>query len=326
MSAAGAPATAGPGTVTVGPATAADRPALAELARAAGVPAPAPERTWAARGPAGGILGFLTERRAPGGGRDRPLLEAPVVHLPATALGPDRLALLLLRRALGTAEGAHSGVALARREPAPAAGAGPRARVHAPDRLLAQEGWEPWLHRLELHHPLTLAAPPAGMRFASFRPSREPTFAGLYRASFRGSLDRAAAAVAADPDADWAALRRGAGREAWRSWFCLEDPVRGAVGLCCLTATGTSGGWCVQYLGVVPSARGRGYGRWLAEEAVRRAATQGAPELTLEVDRENTPALGAYRAAGFAIRHPVTVFAARGRAGVPARGGRDEPG
>ncbi|HUY60922.1 MAG TPA: D-alanyl-D-alanine carboxypeptidase, partial [Candidatus Dormibacteraeota bacterium] len=65
MSGAGAPAPGSPGAPSVGAATPQDRAARAQLAEAAGVPAPDPGRTWVARGPAGDLLGFLTERPPP---------------------------------------------------------------------------------------------------------------------------------------------------------------------------------------------------------------------------------------------------------------------
>lgn len=53
------------------------------------------------------------------------------------------------------------------------------------------------------------------------------------------------------------------------------------------------------YMGLIPEARGRGWGVHLALEAQKIAATSGAEYLVLSVDAANMPALRHYQAAGF---------------------------
>jgi ribosomal protein S18 acetylase RimI-like enzyme len=55
----------------------------------------------------------------------------------------------------------------------------------------------------------------------------------------------------------------------------------------------------LSYLGVVPSARGRGLGGELVRFAVAHAAAAGCPALTLSVDARNGPAARLYRRHGF---------------------------
>jgi [ribosomal protein S18]-alanine N-acetyltransferase len=50
---------------------------------------------------------------------------------------------------------------------------------------------------------------------------------------------------------------------------------------------------------VLPRARGRGYGRQLIEEAMRRLYREAARICFLEVDRDNRAAVGLYRSLGF---------------------------
>jgi [ribosomal protein S18]-alanine N-acetyltransferase len=54
-------------------------------------------------------------------------------------------------------------------------------------------------------------------------------------------------------------------------------------------------------IAVRPNSRGRGFGRMLMDEALRRLHRAGASACFLEVDRGNAPALALYRSLGFAV-------------------------
>lgn len=54
-------------------------------------------------------------------------------------------------------------------------------------------------------------------------------------------------------------------------------------------------------IAVRPAVRGRGLGRMLMDEALRRLHRAGAAACFLEVDRANTVALALYRSLGFAV-------------------------
>jgi ribosomal protein S18 acetylase RimI-like enzyme len=58
-------------------------------------------------------------------------------------------------------------------------------------------------------------------------------------------------------------------------------------------------GWDILYLGVVPEARRRGFGRELTRKALREANAVSAPQLTLAVDARNRPAWNLYKSLGF---------------------------
>jgi ribosomal protein S18 acetylase RimI-like enzyme len=62
------------------------------------------------------------------------------------------------------------------------------------------------------------------------------------------------------------------------------------------------------YMGLAPWARGRGLGRCLVDEAMRRATFLGADLLIAAVDATNTPARRVYEAAGFATWSRRFVF------------------
>ncbi len=57
--------------------------------------------------------------------------------------------------------------------------------------------------------------------------------------------------------------------------------------------------WEIVYMGIVPEARGQGFGLSLARHAGWLASRAGAERLVLAVDAANAPAIDAYAAAGF---------------------------
>ena len=82
----------------------------------------------------------------------------------------------------------------------------------------------------------------------------------------------------------------------------VADDGKQLVGYC-LAALGTRPrvGW-VLGLGVLPESRGAGHGRSLVAEAVRRVAADGAQEVRLFVDPENSIAIHIYETLGFRVR------------------------
>ncbi len=66
----------------------------------------------------------------------------------------------------------------------------------------------------------------------------------------------------------------------------------------------------VAYVGVVPEARGRGFGRELMHQALRAADEAGVARLTLSVDARNQPAWDLYTSLGFEAVEQREVFLA----------------
>src|SRR5690606_684037 len=77
---------------------------------------------------------------------------------------------------------------------------------------------------------------------------------------------------------------------------------------CALLTEHFNDDWELSYLGVVPEARGRGFGLALIRQAQWLAAQAKAPHLTLAVDAGNAPAISVYSAAGFKTQQPSSVF------------------
>jgi ribosomal protein S18 acetylase RimI-like enzyme len=83
--------------------------------------------------------------------------------------------------------------------------------------------------------------------------------------------------------------------EHWRLALDRERPIGVALG----TEVPESAAWDLSYLGVVPEARRRGYGRELAVSMLREAQQGQASKLIVAVDERNEPALQLYRELGF---------------------------
>jgi ribosomal protein S18 acetylase RimI-like enzyme len=66
----------------------------------------------------------------------------------------------------------------------------------------------------------------------------------------------------------------------------------------------------VAYVGVVPGARGRGFGRAIMGWALREAALSGIGRVTLSVDARNEPAWRLYRRLGFEAQDEREVYLA----------------
>jgi ribosomal protein S18 acetylase RimI-like enzyme len=81
-------------------------------------------------------------------------------------------------------------------------------------------------------------------------------------------------------------------------WWLALDGDR-PVGVLLLTAVPEWEAWDVAYVGVVPEARRRGWGRELMHKALRAAHASDAAQLTLSVDGRNRPAWSLYLDLGF---------------------------
>ena len=102
---------------------------------------------------------------------------------------------------------------------------------------------------------------------------------------------------------------RAAGKFDPRLWFLALAGGR-PVGVLMLTESPETLDWEASYVGVVPAARRRGFGRELMLKALAEARAAGAPSLTLSVDARNQPARDLYRDLGFESYDRREVFLA----------------
>jgi ribosomal protein S18 acetylase RimI-like enzyme len=73
------------------------------------------------------------------------------------------------------------------------------------------------------------------------------------------------------------------------------------VGVALATLTPETGEWDVTYVGIVPEARRRGFGREIMLKVLCEARAADAPGVTLSVDGRNHPAQSLYRTLGFEV-------------------------
>ncbi|MFZ8477881.1 GNAT family N-acetyltransferase, partial [Staphylococcus aureus] len=78
--------------------------------------------------------------------------------------------------------------------------------------------------------------------------------------------------------------------------------------------------WDVSYVGIVPEARRRGFGRELMRKALIEARVAEATQLTLSVDVRNRPAWELYRRLGFEAFEQREVYLAIWKAEAEGRG------
>jgi len=83
-------------------------------------------------------------------------------------------------------------------------------------------------------------------------------------------------------------------------WWLAHDGTT-PVGVLLMTEIVEWRGWDISYVGVVPEARGRSIGRWLAQLALRQATAAGASQVTLAVDARNRFAWNLYAQLGFEL-------------------------
>jgi len=91
-------------------------------------------------------------------------------------------------------------------------------------------------------------------------------------------------------------------------WLAVEGER--PVGVLLATESPEWESWEIAYIGVVPEARGRGFGRELMVRALAEARAAEISHLTLSVDARNAPAIGLYRVLGFERRDTREVYLA----------------
>jgi mycothiol synthase len=81
-------------------------------------------------------------------------------------------------------------------------------------------------------------------------------------------------------------------------WWLVHEGKQ-PVGVLMMTEIPESGDWELAYMGMVPEARRRGFGREMLLHALCEARGSGVPTVTLSVDARNGPANNLYRSLGF---------------------------
>jgi ribosomal protein S18 acetylase RimI-like enzyme len=93
-----------------------------------------------------------------------------------------------------------------------------------------------------------------------------------------------------------------------RWWLARQEGK--PVGVLITSAEADGESWDLGYMGVVPSARRRGYGEEMLHKVFHEASAAGAGRITLCVDERNTPACRLYERMGFQVCDHRAVFLA----------------
>ncbi len=101
---------------------------------------------------------------------------------------------------------------------------------------------------------------------------------------------------------------REQGNFAPERWFFVQQKEHD-VGALLLTAYEDTGNWEIVYMGLLPEARGVGWGREVLEYAMWQAGLGGAERLVLAVDQANLFASAMYEQAGFTVWDQRIVYA-----------------
>ena len=144
--------------------------------------------------------------------------------------------------------------------------------------------------------PIALPAEAATETFTD-TPEARAELSALLDATYEDTLDCPGLSGLRTPEDILEGHRRG-GRFDPSLWTILRLDGR-AAGAVLLNPSPNLAGSELVYLGLVPSARGRGLGRSLLECALEIAARRGDRAIMLAVDEENAPAQRLYRASGF---------------------------
>ena len=150
------------------------------------------------------------------------------------------------------------------------------------------------------------AVPCPGLEFVPYSPALHTRLARLVEATYEGTLDCPAVNGVREID-DVLLGYRATGQFEPRHWLLVRY---GPLDIGCLIVANHPGQDTCEliYMGILPEARGHGWGVWIARHAQWLAGQSGQSRLVLAVDAANEPALRMYAAVGFRAWDQRSVF------------------
>lgn len=148
---------------------------------------------------------------------------------------------------------------------------------------------------ISLRSVLNFDAEPISLAFIAERPPFSDVFRSTLLATDRETLDCPELNGDRSPEELFASFVQPVDGTTWHLARLRGKPI----GVVVLTKGESEDEIELSYLGLVPSARGRGLGRELVTFAVAESRGRGASSLTVSVDSRNNPALQLYRHFGF---------------------------
>ncbi len=163
-----------------------------------------------------------------------------------------------------------------------------------------------WYMRHDLNLPVDCLHIPARLDFQPF--GDDVLFRQTLQRTYEGTLDCPEINGVRDIEEVLEGHRAQGAFDPERWWLVRDGSW--PVGVLMMTEMPESGDWEVAYMGVVPEARRRGFGREMLLHALCAARAAGAPSVTLSVDARNQPAWQLYRALGFEAYDQRVVYLA----------------
>jgi ribosomal protein S18 acetylase RimI-like enzyme len=150
-------------------------------------------------------------------------------------------------------------------------------------------------------------APPAAMelKFEAYRGTQRGRLIAIVEQTYRETLDCIGLNGMRTVD-DVIDGYQGTGVFRAENWQIVRAGGRD-VGVLLLADHPPARHWELMYMGLMPEARGQGWGGRITEHAKWLARGAGIERIVLGVDSTNTPALRMYRAAGFEVWDRRTV-------------------
>jgi ribosomal protein S18 acetylase RimI-like enzyme len=153
------------------------------------------------------------------------------------------------------------------------------------------------LYLVSLEGSFPTAMPTTLLDFESYGEANRHRWLQVLTATYEGTLDCAGLGIVRDPE-DILAGYRAAGAFDPRHWLLVRSEDRD-VGCLLLADHPRHDSMEVLYLGLIPAARGHGWGKQLARRGQWLARLAGRRRLLLAVDAANRPATETYTAVGF---------------------------
>ncbi|HVX12966.1 MAG TPA: GNAT family N-acetyltransferase [Pirellulales bacterium] len=154
--------------------------------------------------------------------------------------------------------------------------------------------------------PFPASALAAELVFEPVRPDQHDDLARLVEQTYEQTLDCPALDGGRDGRQALAGYRATC-RDDLSHWYIVRHRQE-RIGCLLLGHDVSASTWELIYMGIVPAARGRGWGLEVVRHAQSLVAQAKAERLVLAVDAANEPALRIYAAAGFAAWDKRSVF------------------
>ena len=163
-----------------------------------------------------------------------------------------------------------------------------------------------------LRQPQTSSERAGPLQFEPFAESQRPRLSRLVERTYEGTQDCAAMNGKRSID-DVIDGYRATGDFRPENWLFVRNEQQD-VGVLLLAEHADARHFELVYMGLLPAARGHGWGLFVAQYAQWLAIRAGVERLVLAVDAANLPALAMYRDAGFAAWDRRSVFVRFGEA------------